>query len=126
MFADPTITPLATQVTVSAIVVAFIQWLKASKYFPWITAGTKTLNRVLSVLLSLVQAIGIHMAWNHGAVPGSYEMEVTGLTLMGVATAAWAIVKSFVMNELIYRTAANNTPKTIVVQPVQNVSAAKL
>lgn len=104
---DPTVTAFGSSVTVAAIGVAFIQWVKKSKWFPWATMETAKLNRILSALYAVVAAVGIHLAWNHGAVPGSYMLEVTGLTVMGVAMGIWGVLKAFVLQELIYRTAAN-------------------
>lgn len=107
MFADPTVTPLATQVTVAGIGVALIQWLKASKWFPVLTADTAKLNRAFSVVVAALSAIGVHLAWTHGSAPGSYMLEVSGVTLLGIAAGVWAVVKSFVFQEIIYRTAVN-------------------
>lgn len=105
---DSTVNPLATQVTVSAIVVAFIQWLKSRDWFPWIQNEAATANRIAAVLLAALTAIGIHMTWSHGDVPGSYMISVTGLTLVGIGMGLYAIIKSFVFQELIYRTTVKN------------------
>lgn len=110
--ADPTVTVLGSEVTLAAIGVAALQALKNSKWFPYITADTAKLNRFVAVLAAAVGAIGVHIAWNQGAVPGSYMIEVTGLTLTGVAIGAWALVKQVVYQEIIYRATRNNSAPT--------------
>ena len=110
MFVDPTVTPLATQVTVAGIGVALIQWLKSSKWFPFITADSEKLNRFFGALYAVVSAVGVHLAWNHGAVPGTYMVEVSGLTLTGVLMGAWAVTKQFVLQQIIFRTTVKPTP----------------
>lgn len=122
---DPTATAFGTSVTVSAIGVALIEFVKRSKWFPWATMETAKLNRILSVLYAMIAAVGIHIAWNHGAVPGSYMIEVTGLTLAGVALGIWSVLKAFVLQELIYRTAANNKPPAASASATAPVSIVK-
>lgn len=109
-FADPTVTPVATQVTISAIVVALLQWLKQSPWFPWLTTESEKLNRVIAAMLAAFTAIGIHIAWNHGAAPGTYMVEVSGLTLMGVLSGMWAWAKSFVFQQIIFRATVKPAP----------------
>lgn len=114
---DSTVNAVATQVTVSGIVVAAIQWLKSSEWFPWITAETATLNRCLSVAAAAATAVGVHITWNHGALPGSYMIAVTGLTLMGILTGAFDVLKSLVFQEIIYR-----STKTVPLVPISPVT----
>src|ERR1022692_1168667 len=117
---DPTVTPVVTQVTISGIMVAAIQWAKSSSWFPFLHATSDTANRWISIGLASLAAIGIHLTWNHGAMPGSYMIGVSGLTLIGVGTGTWAVVKSFVFQELIYR----NTVKTqLPGKPAQVIGA---
>lgn len=111
MFAsDPTTNAFATQVTVSGIVVALLQWLKNSKWFPWLSAESAKVNTVVAALAAAAGAIGVHLAWNQGAIPGSYMLEVTGLTLMGVLGGVWAWLKMFVYQQIIFRATVKPTP----------------
>lgn len=109
-FADPTVTPVATQVTISAIVVAALQWLKGSSWFPWLTTESEKANRAVAAVLALASAIGIHLAWNHGDVPGTYMLQVSGITLMGIAGGVWAWAKSFVFQQIIFRATVKPAP----------------
>ncbi|HVT81215.1 MAG TPA: hypothetical protein VHM90_11215 [Phycisphaerae bacterium] len=53
---------ISTQVAVAALLSAFLQWLKASKYAPFLTAETEKLNRIATIVLSGLGAIGIVLA----------------------------------------------------------------
>jgi hypothetical protein len=99
---DPTANLAITTVTVSGIIVALLQWLKKSTWFTWLTVESQKANRVAAVVLSFFATIGIHVTWNHGALPGSYMLGVTGLTLMGVLLGLWAWIKTFVMQQIIF------------------------
>lgn len=98
---------LATQITMGGVGVAFLQWLKSTKFFPWATAETAKLNRVLAGAVSLAAAVGIHLTWANGQDPGTYTLTINGATLTGVATMAWVWLKQFVMQEFMYRASAN-------------------
>jgi hypothetical protein len=106
--ANPTASAFGTQVALSGIWVALIQWLKNSKFMPLLNAGTDTANRVVSAVLAFLGALGVHLAWSAGAAAGDYSLHITGLTLMGVVLMAWAMVKSLVYNEIIYRTSVKS------------------
>jgi hypothetical protein len=112
--ANPTASAFGTQVTLSAISVAFIQWLKNSPLMPYMHAGTNWLNRVVSLVLAAAAAVGVHVSWAAAvATPGTYTLTFTGVTLASISLMAWGIVKSMAFNELIYR----GTVKSITPPP---------
>lgn len=120
---DTTVSAVSTQITVSGLVVAAIQWFKSSKYFPWITAETATLNRLLGVAAAIGTAVGVHMTWNHGALPGQYMLAISGATLIGIAGGVWGVVKCLVFQEIIYRSTKTVPPVPIVLstgKPVES------
>jgi len=98
---------LATQITIGALSVAFLNWLKTTRYFPWMTEETAKLNRVFAAIVALVGAVGVHLTWAAGDTSGTYLITVTGATLHGIGLGAWVWLKQFVMQELIYRSSAN-------------------
>lgn len=100
---DPTANPLMTQIALSAWSAALIQWLKQSKWFPLLHNASDKMNRAASALLALGTAVGIHVVWNHGAVPGSYMIAVSGLTLAGVSMGFWHWAVAFTFNEMTYK-----------------------
>jgi len=87
-----------TQVTLSAVTVAVINWLKASPYFPWITKEKVALVRVLSVLGAALTSVGIAWVWD----PAAHSLTITGLSLAAIGAFGYAALKSFVMNEVLY------------------------
>lgn len=113
MFLDPTSNPVMTQVTLSAIVVAGMQWLKNSKWFPLLTAESAKVNRVVAALAAAGAAVGVHMVWAH-PTDGTYVLTFSGLTLMGVLSGAWAWLKSFALQEMMFR--ATVKPEALVSQ----------
>jgi hypothetical protein len=100
---DATANPLMTQIALSAWSAALIQYLKNSKWFPLLQDGSNTLNRIASAFLALCTAVGIHIAWNHGDVPGSYMIAVSGLTLTGVGMGIWHWAVAYTFNEMTYK-----------------------
>ncbi len=93
-----------SQVTAAAVSVAFINWLKASSYFPWITQEKANLLRVLAVITSGIGALGIHYTWD----PAAHSLTFTGLSLAAIFGAAVAWVKSFAVQELAYQATRKN------------------
>jgi hypothetical protein len=115
-----TVNVLSTQITLSGLSVLLIQTLKTSKWAPWFHRESDNLNKAMSAVLAVLAAIGIHLTWTHGALPGSYMIQVSGLTLAGISAGVWAVTKSLVMNEIIYRgTAKTQAPG----QPAQVIGA---
>jgi hypothetical protein len=111
---NTTVNVLSTQITLSALSVFVIQKLKNSSWASWFHRASDTANKVASGGLAFLTAIGIHIAWSHGALPGSYMIEVSGLTLMGVGAGLWAVLKSITFNELIYRGVVKSSADTSI------------
>lgn len=88
-----------THFTIGAVTVAALQWLKASPYFPWITAGKTNLLRALSAMAAAGAAVGIGYTWN----AQDHALTITGLTLTGIGIAFWAWLKQFAVQEFMYR-----------------------
>ena len=87
---------LATQITVGAVIAFLVNWLKASKYAPWITQETKVITGIVTVFLSAAGAVGVNFAWNGT----DHTLIISGLTLTGIATIGWAWLKQYVMSHL--------------------------
>jgi hypothetical protein len=95
---------LSTQVTIAAVGVAFIEWLKKNG---WISKEADVLHRLFSAGIALVAALGVNYAWNAQA----HSLTITGLSFWGIAQTAWLWLKQFVFNELTYRAAVKpNAP----------------
>lgn len=109
-----------TAFTTSAMTVAALNWLKGSKYFPWITREKATLLRVLSAGASVAAGVGIGHVWN----AADHSLVISGLTLSNVARFSWAIVRQFAMNETIFQ-ATKPSSNPAVVMAVAPEAAAK-
>lgn len=111
-----------THVTISAVAVAAINWLKASPYFPWITKEKDNLLRAFSALGAAAGGIGIDHAWD----PATHTLTFTGLSLAAIAMAAWSWLKQFALQEFMYR--ATKTPPAPIVQaaPAPQLVAPKV
>jgi hypothetical protein len=87
---------LATQVTVGAIIAYATNWLKNSKYFPWITHETQVISHFVAAFLSAAAAVGVNAVWNGT----EHTLVISGLTLTGILGAVWALGKQFAIQHL--------------------------
>jgi len=93
---------LGDQLTASAVVVFLMQWAKNATWFPFIQKETAALNRIVAVAMAAVSTLGVNYTWVHPS-PGVWTITFTGVTLAGITGAAWAWLKQFAVQELIYR-----------------------
>jgi hypothetical protein len=89
----------SSQATVSGFIVMAIQWLKGSKYFPWISQQTQRINQLLSVGAALITSVGINHAWNPNTRILSFAIPTLAVFLAAISHAAHGIL----LNEGIYR-----------------------
>lgn len=90
---------VVSQVTLSAVVVVIIQWLKNSPWFPWLNAQSEKAKHVAAVLGALLTAVGVH--YTYDASIGT--LTITGLTLAGVGHGAWHVLQSYAFQETLYK-----------------------
>lgn len=98
---------IATQFSSAAVVVWIIQYLKSAGRLAWITQDTGRLNRVISAVLALATAAGIHYQFDSTAG----TLTVTGLTLTNGLHFMWAAAQQFIGQELLYE--AVYSPKKV-------------
>lgn len=89
---------LLSQLTSSAMVIYALQMIKKSSWFPWLTAETKTLNRVVGFLGAGLTAVGIHFAFDVQA--GVFV--ISGLTAAGLLHGAWHWAQQYALQQLAY------------------------
>ena len=94
----PVTTELPGLITTSAMSVAIIQWLKNTKYLPFINQHTTGINRMVGWGTAMLSATGLHYTYD----AHSGTLTLTGLTLMTVAHALFDTTKSYAFNWLIY------------------------
>ena len=92
---------LGTQITVGAITVAFINWLKTTSIFPSFVRGKTWLVRSVSLVISFAAGLGIHTAWTP-APDGTHTLAITGLALMPILGSLWVVIKQYAITELAY------------------------
>lgn len=91
----------------SAVVVWLLQIIKKSQKVPWITKDTAKINRLVAVLLSGVAALGVTWVF----VPstnGAHTLTITIPSIAVIASSAWIWLKSFAIQEWIYRSSVNS------------------
>jgi hypothetical protein len=113
---------IGAQLTASAVFVFLLQWLKNSRWFPWISQETYKLNRVLAIAAAGLSAVGVNYQVVHPG-PGDWTIAITGLTAAGISAAGVMWLKQFCVQELTYRMAvkavnSNGNGKTNGVAPV--------
>ncbi len=89
---------LTAHITAGATAVYAIETLKRSQWFPWLTADTKSLNRLVNVALAAAAAFGIN--WNYDANTGT--LMITGLTTTAAMGMLWEFLKQYVVQQLVY------------------------
>ena len=96
---------VVSQVTYSTIVVMVLQWLKKTRFAPFITFETDAMNKCVSALLAAFVAVGIHAQYDSDA----HTLMITGLTLSAFFHGLWHWLQSFAFQELIYKGAIKPT-----------------
>jgi len=86
---DPTAT---VNLTAAAVISFTISFLKKQSWFPWLTADTEKLNRMVAIGLSAFAALGVDFEFNHAAG----TLVITGLHLTAILVACWHMVVQFV------------------------------
>ena len=98
--ADPMSGELTAHLTTGAVVVYLIEWAKQTRLCPWLSATTPTLNRIVNLGAAGLIALGIN--WTYDPTMGT--LVVHGLTLSGLATAAWELLKQLAVQQVLYDT----------------------
>jgi hypothetical protein len=111
---DPTmVNDFMSTITASTLAVSVIQWLKDTKYIPFINQHSATLNRFLSWAIAFFSGAGIHYTFNGDAG----VLTVTGLSAGVIIHTATITCKQYAAQWLIY--------KGIVKGPAADVTAVK-
>ena len=82
----------------------FIEWLKASPYFPWITAEKDKIVKTAHLVGAIVSAAGIHYSWN----AATHTLTIPNLTGAVVALAVWKIAQQYLFQKWVYDSAVKS------------------
>ena len=90
---------LANQIGASALIVYLMQLVKSWSKVPWITTETEKVNRIASILLSGLAAIGIHAHYDGVA----QTLTFTGVGLTAILTGLWNWAVSYAITHGFYK-----------------------
>ncbi len=93
-----------SHLTTAGLAVAAIQWLKKSKYFPWITQEKTRMMRLVAIVTAAIGTVGINYAWQ----PADRALVFHIPTLVQAFSLGVAWVKSFITQEIVYQGTAKN------------------
>ena len=99
---------LLSTLTASTLTVSIIQWLKTSKWLPFINQHSATLNRTLGWVSAFATGTGIHYTFNHDAG----VLTITGLSAGVIIHTATVTAKQYAMQWLIYKGIVKEPAKT--------------
>ena len=102
---------LGAQASIAIIVSFGLQWLKKSKYFPWITTQTEHVNRWVSIGAAFFTGVGIFASWDHGT------LTISGLTAGHIFHALTRGVEQWAFQSTVYRSVIA-PPQSGVVQSI--------
>lgn len=122
---------MLSQLTAAAVTVYALQALKSSRWFPWLTQQTTTLNRLVSGLGALISAVGVHFAFDAAQnATGTYVVTITGATFSNIAHGIWHWINQFALQQIAYdgvvRKASIQTPQVVTAVPLSAANKAEL
>ena len=88
---------ILAHLTLGGVVVYGIEWLKGSGKFPWITASTKTLNRIVSLIAAAVVALGVGVTGD-----ASHGWAISVPPLAALLAGVWETIKQLVLQQVLY------------------------
>ena len=100
-----------TSVALSGTIVQVINWLKKSKYAPWVTGKKIVLLRGLSVVGAALSGAGINHVWSSA----DHSLLISGLTVPAVLAFAKAMWVQAVAQESIYQATKRTSDPAVVV-----------
>jgi hypothetical protein len=100
---------LTAHLTTGAVIVYALEWLKSSRWFSWLTAETKTLNRAVSAILAGAAAVGINWTYSQDGT-----LIITGVTVTAILTGGYEWLKQFAVQQMLF--------DTVVTKPVMVIT----
>ncbi len=94
----PVSTELPALISTSAMSVAIIQWLKNTKYVPFMDQHSAGINRLVGWVSALTSSVDIHYSYDSHLG----TLTLTGLTAAAIFHASMDATKSYAFNWLIY------------------------
>ena len=94
-----------TLIALNGLAVWAIQFLKGSKFFPWINGKTQAVNRIASSVAAALASAGMTITALHtGTVEaGTLTITYAGLTMSHLASFGYTAIGSFWAQKLMYK-----------------------
>ncbi len=89
---------VVTQLTIGLLGAGFLQWLKYTKWIPFVTANSGKINHLVLLLTSAGGALGIHSVWTAG---GGGTITIPSLAVMGAGVWIW--MKQWAVQYLVHK-----------------------
>jgi hypothetical protein len=92
-------TALTEQITIAVITTYVFQLIKKSRWFPWITVETQTVNRTIGVVVAFGASIGVVATFDHTAG----VLTITGLTIAGIGHGVARFIQQWALQQIAYK-----------------------
>lgn len=81
----------SSQLATGALLAYALQWVKRSRFVPWVSDHTKGINRALTGLTSFIATIGIHYTFD----PTAGVLVIGGLHTQTLLEGGWAWIEQW-------------------------------
>lgn len=102
-------TVVLDQITAAGLIVMLVQWVKNTKYIPWVNNHSAAITRIISWGAAFFTALGVHYIYDKEAG----TLLFTGLGFTAILASLWHWASSVVAQELIYRGVVPSQQKVI-------------
>lgn len=92
---------VVSQLTAGMVMSFFLQEIKKSRFFPWLTMETAKLNRIAAGVLAALTALGIHFAYTH--VGTTWTFTFSNVSLPVILHGLWDWLSSFAFQQGWYK-----------------------
>lgn len=90
---------LSNQIPLALLSAYGLQWLKGSRFFPWITAETQTLNRWAGAVVAFCASVGVLVSFDHA----TGVLTISGLTAVNLGHVAWRFAQQWLLQQAAYK-----------------------
>lgn len=91
------------QIMLALITAWFIEKIKKSTWFPWLTAKTEKLNQGVSAVIAALSTAGILVAAGWDVSSHTFTLSVAGLTVSNIATFVWQSFGQYLLMKFAYK-----------------------
>lgn len=97
-------TVLSQQIPLAVISTYLIEWLKTTKYFPFLSKETEKLNRYAGVIIAALSSVGILVTFDHTAG----ILTISGLTAINLLHVAGRFIQQWTLQQVAYKTVVSS------------------